>query len=110
MVVTGNISGDKHFMLQKYFLQILAGVKNSEIVMDPSGVLIYGKEQSVPFNLTEADYGIDVIVLTRYPQYIDFRLQTPIGFIIESQKTRPNIHYMTSTGLSYYRVVLPCRA
>jgi hypothetical protein len=107
MLVTGNISGDKYFLLQKYFLQILAAVKNSEIVKDHQSELMHGEKQGIPFYFTEADRGMDVILLTRYPQHIDFHLRSPSGFTIGPQKNEPKIHYAASSSLSYYRIILP---
>ena len=50
--------------LQKYFLQILAGISNAEVVLDPQGELLPGNVVQIPFNLTEADAGVDVILLS----------------------------------------------
>ncbi|HWT12825.1 MAG TPA: LodA/GoxA family CTQ-dependent oxidase, partial [Allosphingosinicella sp.] len=83
LLVTGAIAGDNQFILQKYFLQILAGISNADVVLDPEGTLVPGLEQRIPFLLTEADAGVDVILLTSRPGSVDFRLQTPNGFILE---------------------------
>ncbi|HKQ76129.1 MAG TPA: LodA/GoxA family CTQ-dependent oxidase, partial [Blastocatellia bacterium] len=109
LLVTGAITGDNRFILQKYFLQILAGISNAEIVLDPDGELILGHEQRIPFQLTEADSGMDVILLTSYPQIVDFRLQAPTGQIIEPWRAiaEPDMIYVLSAGVSYYRIVLP---
>ena len=40
LLVTGAIGTDNRFLLQKYFLQILAGISNAEVVLDPDGQLI----------------------------------------------------------------------
>ncbi|MCW7541726.1 LodA/GoxA family CTQ-dependent oxidase [Aquabacterium sp. A7-Y] len=42
LLVTGAIGTDNRFLLQKYFLQILAGVSNAEVVLDPDGELAPG--------------------------------------------------------------------
>src|SRR6185436_3382853 len=42
LLVTGTIGTDNRFLLQKYFLQILAGVSNAQVVLDPDGVLVPG--------------------------------------------------------------------
>lgn len=109
LLITGAITEDNRFVLQKYFLQVLAGISNAEIVLDPDGELIPGQEQRIPFELTEADSGMDVILLTQYPQFVDFRLQTPTGQIIEPWRAiaEPSMVYVLSQGVSYYRIVLP---
>src|SRR4029077_18181717 len=66
LLVTGAIGTDNRFLLQKYFLQILAGISNAEIVLDPEGQLLPGRVERVPFQLTAGDAGVDVILLTPY--------------------------------------------
>lgn len=109
LLVTGSIGTDNRFLLEKYFLQILAGVSNAEIVLDPSGLLIPGHIERIPFLLTDADAGVDVILLTPNVEIVDFRLQTPSGAIIEPwlAMSDPTMRYVSSNGVSYYRVVLP---
>ena len=43
LLITGAVTQSQLFRLQKYFLQILAGVTNADIVVDPSGVLVPGQ-------------------------------------------------------------------
>jgi hypothetical protein len=109
LLITGAVAADNRFLLQKYFLQILAGISNAEIVLDPDGLLVPGTEQRIPFRLTEADAGADVILLTPYPQIVDFRVQTPIGMIIDpgTTQTEPGMAHVLSDGVAYYRLVLP---
>ena len=109
LLVTGSIGTDNRFLLQKYFLQILAGVSNAEIVLDPSGLLIPGRVERIPFVLTDADAGVDVILLTPNVNVVDFRLQTPAGSIIEPWRamSEPGMKYISTNGVAYYRLVLP---
>ena len=37
LLVTGPITGTNQFALEKYFLQILSGIANAEVVLDPAG-------------------------------------------------------------------------
>ena len=48
LLVTGAIGTDNRFLLQKYFLQILAGVSNAEVVLDPDGQLVPGAVHRIP--------------------------------------------------------------
>jgi L-Lysine epsilon oxidase N-terminal/L-lysine epsilon oxidase C-terminal domain/von Willebrand factor type A domain len=109
LLVTGAIDSDNRFRLQKYFLQILAGVSNAEVVLDPDGQLVPGAVHRIPFQLTEADAGVDVILLTPYTKVVDFRLQTPNGLILEPWRamSEPGMRYVLSNGVSYYRLALP---
>lgn len=109
LLVTGALTTDQTFRLQKYFLQILAGVTNANIVLDPGGVLHKGAEHRIPFNLTEADYGADVILLATEPRAIDFQLETPDGQRIDPgvAGTEPNIGFVVTPQVAYYRIGLP---
>jgi hypothetical protein len=109
LLVTGAIGTDNRFMLQKYFLQILAGISNAQIVLDPSGQIVPGRVERVPFQLTSADAGVDVILLTPNTKIIDFRLQTPNGLILEPWRamSEPGMRFVLSDGVTYYRLALP---
>lgn len=109
LLVTGAISGDNRFLLQKYFLQILAGISNAEIVLDPQGELSPGAVVRIPFSLTEADAGVDVILLSPRTQIIDFRVQTPSGYLLGPLEvpSHHDVQYVASNGITYYRIRLP---
>jgi hypothetical protein len=109
LLVTGAIGMDNRFLLQKYFLQILAGVSNAEVVLDPDGALAAGDVHRIPFLLTDADAGVDVILLSPYVKALDFRLQTPNGFVLEPWRalSEPAMRYVLGNGVSYYRIALP---
>lgn len=109
LLVTGAIGTDNRFLLQKYFLQILAGISNAEIVLDPEGQLLPGRVERIPFQLTAGDAGVDVILLTPYAKIVDFRVQTPSGQIIEPWRamSEPGMRFVLSDGVSYYRLALP---
>jgi hypothetical protein len=110
LLITGAISGDNRFLLQKYFLQILAGISNAEIVLDPQGYLTPGAGHVIPFPMTDADAGMDVILLTPYPEFVKFRLLAPTSSMIidpSSPVMYPYIQFVQSRGVSYYRLSLP---
>ncbi|NIK58881.1 LodA/GoxA family CTQ-dependent oxidase [Kribbella shirazensis] len=109
LLVTGAITADNRFLLQKYFLQVLAGISNAEVVLDPDGELTVGAVHRIPFQLTDADSGVDVVLLTPRPDVVDFRLQTPNGLLIEPWRAQaePAMRYVTGEGVSYYRITLP---
>src|SRR5204863_6795840 len=79
LLVTGDLAGEERFRLHKYFLQVHAGAINHAIVRDPSGDLTLGQQHAIPFFVTEADYGIDVIVLCPAPRVLDLQLTAPDG-------------------------------
>lgn len=109
LLVTGALSTDQSMRLSKYFLQVLAGVTNAQIAADPRGVLDITAEHRIPFWMSEADYGMDCIVLSPYPQVIDFQLEAPDGTRITpaSGPGGANAQFVLSQYTSYYRCALP---
>lgn len=109
LVVTGALTADQESRLAKYFLQILANVTNADIVTDPSGVLQPGEEHRVPFQVTEADYGLDAFVLTPAAEALDYALETPAGDRIDAASLAGlgTTQALVRNGVAYYRTVLP---
>lgn len=103
--VTGELSADERFLLAKYYLQILAGVTNDQIVLDPGGHLMGGDGVKVPFPLTGVDSAVDVILLTPAPQVLRYTLVTPSGRTLEP--TTAGLTYVTGDQVAYYRFTLP---
>lgn len=109
-LVTDDLNNDSRFKLAKYFLQVFAGVKNDQIVVDPPVQVRVGETIEVPFELAEADSVVDVILLTQYPHVVEMTLITPEGDILDEA-------FMTALGgrnykriaedIVYYRLMLP---
>jgi hypothetical protein len=78
-------------------------------VLDPHGDLGVGDTHVIPFWMSEADMGLDAFLLTPYPWYIDFELQTPDGTMLTPANAGvdPNIQYVQADHLGYYRIGLP---
>ncbi|MDP9235485.1 MAG: tyrosinase family protein [Actinomycetota bacterium] len=111
LIITGNMSAaEQGFDLTKYFVQMLAGVSNMSVLLDPQGSLFLGSEHVIPFDVTEADVYVDVIALCPAPQILDFRLQAPSGTIIGPAGGDPNVRYTIRPEVAFYRIVLPALA
>jgi Subtilase family/von Willebrand factor type A domain len=107
VVMTGVLSPDEYFVLSKYYLQILAGVTNEQIVLDPQGHLRPAEVQQIPVDLTEADAGADVILLTPAPEVVRFRLLTPAGDVLVPGALPAGVKYAAGRTTAYYRFTLP---
>lgn len=109
LLITGAITPDQSMRLSKYFLQILAGVTNAQIAADPGGVLYKGAEHRISFHICEADFGMDLFVLSPAPYFIDFQLEAPDGTRITpaSGGAGANSQFVLSRYASYYRCALP---
>jgi len=101
-------AGDR-FELEKYLLQVLAGVDGAEVVLGADGELLDGSLTRIPFTLSARDAGVDVILLTSEPGAVDFRVETPSGQLIEPWRAvdEPGMRHVRADGVSYYRIALP---
>lgn len=83
LLLTGLLSTSAQdcFRLSKYFLQILAGVTSTDIVLDPTGLLPVGVKVRIPFAVSETDIESTVLLLTDIPA-VRFALETPGGDLV----------------------------
>ena len=79
LLLTGNPGVDDQVLLQKYFAQVLAGVTNAAIVVDPDGFVPVGGKVIVPFRLTAADIRADVLLLGEMARALRVELVAPDG-------------------------------
>lgn len=109
-VLTGDLGPDSRYRLAKYFLQVLAGVKNHEVVVDPPVQVPLGHTVDVPFAVAETDITLDVVLLTRHPQLVAFTLVTPAGDIVDPgfvSGLGGRSYTRIGDEVVYYRLVLP---
>ena len=98
---------DDQFRLQKYFLQVLAGVTNTSVVTDPNGTIFPGMKVRIPFQLSEADIDTTAILLSDHPG-VNFYIETPAGDVMTpASATGLGAKYAVGTNMSYYRFTLP---
>jgi hypothetical protein len=85
LLLTGLLSSsiDDFFRLSKFFLQIMAGVTNNNIVLDPNGFISPGTTIRIPFDLSDSDISSTVILMTDF-NVVDLMVETPGGDIIDS--------------------------
>ena len=79
LLITGILDQEHTYLLTKYFLQILANIEKKNIITDPPGYLTKGAEHRIPFQVTEADIDLNVILLAYYPWIFNFRIETPVA-------------------------------
>jgi hypothetical protein len=109
LLLSGNLSPsiDDYFRLSKFFMQVLAGVTNTNIVTDPSGYIAPGMKVRIPFVLNDTDIDSTVILLTDLPA-IRFLIETPAGDIMDPARAGTiGATYAVGTNMSYYRFTLP---
>jgi hypothetical protein len=109
LLLSGRLSPaiDDYFRLSKFFMQVLAGVTNTDIVTDPSGFIAPGMKVRIPFVLNETDIDSTVILLTDL-RAIRFFIETPAGELMDPVRAGAlGQTYATGTNLNYYRFTLP---
>lgn len=113
VLVSGSLSPDDQFLLDKYFIQILAGVTNRDVIVDPQGRLRPESESSpgtiqLPFHVSRAELDLDVILLSPGRNVIPMVLETPGGTVIEPQDvTGSDAQYIDGERLDAFRLPLP---
>ncbi|HEX8336693.1 MAG TPA: hypothetical protein VF621_08180, partial [Pyrinomonadaceae bacterium] len=108
LLMTGNITANDTFLLTKYFQQILAGVTNTEITVDPQGWLTPGQTLRLPFPVNETDRQVDAIVHCQYPWLLRFEIESPDGQVFgPAQASVPEARYVVGAGSAYYRLDIP---
>jgi hypothetical protein len=109
LLLTGVLSSsiDDYFRLSKYFLQILAGVTNNNIVLDPAGYVAPGATIRVPFYINEADIDCTALLMTD-ENVVDFALEAPDGTAITAAMAPGlSISYGVGAQTRSYRFTLP---
>ena len=107
--LTGLLSSsiDDYFRVPKYFLQILAGVTNTNIIRDPNGYISAGQEIRIPFIVNEADLDATVILMVDV-QVVDIAVETPNGDIIDPANAAGlGIEYSVGNTSKNYKFNLP---
>lgn len=106
MLVTGALEQDDDFLLEKFFIQVLVGVTNQDIVRDPSGWLRPGAIVRIPFDIADSDYAFDTIALNRAPRFVQTALEAPDGTVIAPHDLPAGAHRI-GHNLNGFRVNLP---
>ncbi len=107
MLITGELTPDSYFRLAKYYQQIINGVSNQDIVLDPDGWVHAGSIVRIPFYVAETDITARAVLLTDSPHNVIFGLETPEGDIITPATVNPMLEFRIGSAVEMYRVSLP---
>lgn len=109
LLMTGPLDTSATFRLAKYYQQILAGVTNQDIIVDPEGAVLPGQVHRIPFDVTEADITADVVALTPAPGAFEFLLETPSGDLIDptTLSGNPAVTFKVGRNVTFYHLTLP---
>ena len=107
MLITGDLNPDAYFRLAKYYQQIISGVTNQDIVLDPDGWVHAGSLVKIPFYVSETDITARAVLLTDNPHGVLFGLETPSGEIVAPTTVNPMVEFRIGSAVEMYRVSLP---
>lgn len=108
LIVTGSADVESDdFELEKYFLQILAGVTNEHIIVDPSTRLRPGETSETAFRVTELDNTVTVIVLSTNLKFVVIKLLDPDGAEVTWGAQLTGFEWGISERLAFIRFSLP---
>jgi subtilisin family serine protease len=109
LLMTGDLASTDYYRLAKYYLQVLAGVSAADVVLDPEGHLRPGAKHRIPFEVTDAEYETDVVLLRPRGSSFDFVLETPDGDVVDPSTAggTPGMSYVAADDVAYYRLSLP---
>jgi hypothetical protein len=111
--ITGELAGDREFLLQKLYVQILSDVADEAFVQDPTEILHPETQRATDVWIGEVDVAADFIVSYRKASaspYIDLWLEAPDGTIVrpgDAGAAFPNFLFVGGDGHVYFRVQFP---
>lgn len=108
LLMTGNIGTDETFLLEKYYIQILAGVNNNDIVVDPEGWARPDVIERIHFDVIDSDVEITAMVLGRPANVLTMALETPDGHVVPISNA--SLIGRTAARTLYMRAGLPLLA
>jgi hypothetical protein len=109
LLLTGLLTSsiDDYFKLSKYFLEIMAGVTNNNIILDPNGYISPGTTIRIPFYISDSDIDATVILMTDY-NVVDLMVETPASDIIDAGNAGAlGITYNLGARTRSYKFTLP---
>ncbi|AYB30960.1 tyrosinase family protein [Chryseolinea soli] len=109
LLLTGLLSSsiDDYFRLSKYFIQIMAGVTNNNIILDPNGYISPGTTIRIPFYVSDTDIDATTILMTDY-NVVDLMVETPSGDVIDAGNAAGlGITYNVGARTRSYKFTLP---
>ncbi len=109
LLLTGLLTSsiDDFFRLSKFFLEIMAGVTNNNIILDPSGFISPGTTIRIPFYISDSDIDTTVILMTDF-NVVDLMVETPAGDLIEAGNAAGlGITYNVGLRTRAYKFTLP---
>lgn len=108
-LMTGLLTPDDTFTLEKYYLQILAGATNQDIILDPEGHLSLGgiTTTKIAFDVAETDIEITAVVLSSFPEALFVGLESPDGTLFNASDIGPDFSVTVSRRSHVLRAALP---
>jgi hypothetical protein len=112
LLLTGATNaGDNALLLEKHFVQILSGVRNEQLLVDPLRHATPGVVDRIPFAVTEAESSFTALVVSDRLTELQLALQTPEGDVLSPAMVEalPQGRFIDGKRVAAFRVGLPLR-
>lgn len=107
VVLTDEMDDSTRYKVAKYFVQMLAAISGSSLVLDPSGFLRPGAPIEIPFEICRQDRSFDAILMIEGSRFIDFELITPSGHRLAGGESGGRARVFLGRRSSRFHVQLP---
>ena len=108
-LVTGNLSGESYFNLEKYFTEAFMDMARLVPLADPVFTIDAGSRHRFEFDVLRGDVSTLVVIYDRDGLRLPFHLETPAGEVIEAATVPPG--FQLRAGISptarYIEVLMP---
>ncbi len=109
-LMTGLLTEDDTFKLEKFYLQILAGISNNDIILDPEGRLSPAAPTArIAFDVAETDIEITAVTLATFTDLVNMALEAPNGEVFQAAQaiSNPSLEVSRSQDSLVMRSSLP---
>jgi hypothetical protein len=111
--IVGNpVSPGNRYTLEKYLLAILSGATNGDSLLDPEGMVHPGGVERIPFLVSDAELGLDLIVISNQASALLFGLEGPNGeqASFEQLRSAPGARVRRTPRVGHAALPLPLRS
>ncbi|HUP20801.1 MAG TPA: M64 family metallopeptidase [Gemmatimonadota bacterium] len=108
--VTGELTGEREFLLHKLYAQMLSDVAGGALIRDPKHALAAGERLATRIQVCRVDHEVDFVVICRespsHPKYMETWLEAPDGRMIDRSvaAASPGMDYLEAGSHVLYRV------
>lgn len=111
-IVGSPVSSGNRYTLEKYLLAILSGATNGDSLLDPEGMVHPGGVERIPFLVSDAELGLDLIVISNQASALRLGVEGPNGELasFEQLRSAPGARVRRTPRVGHAALPLPLRS